>query len=102
MSRRGYSKAIQKEDREFDEILGSIERSRKRNLSEGLLRGDQVLDRLRCQEASASPNLKKSRDSTPERTRVPSARSPEMSLTMADFKAYMDQNTNKTLRDLQS
>ena len=25
-----------------------------------------------------------------------------MSLIMADFKAYMDQNTNKTLRDLQS
>ena len=95
MSRRGYSKATQKEDREFEAILGSIERSRKRNLSEGLLRGDQALDRLKEQEASASPHLKRQREATP-----PSPT--EMSLTMVDFKAYMDQNTNKTLRDLQT
>ena len=43
----------------------SIERSRKRHLSEGLLRGDQALDRLRLQESSASPLLKKTRSNDP-------------------------------------
>lgn len=93
MSRRGYSKVSQKEVREFEAILDSIERSRKRNLSVGLLRGDRVQDELLRQEVSTSPNLKRSREDT---------NSTEMSLTMADFKAYMDQNTNRTLRDLQA
>ena len=43
----------------FRELSDSIDRSRKRHLEPGLLRGDQALDRLRTQEASASPVLKK-------------------------------------------
>ena len=97
MSRKIYSKARQSEHKDLAELLSSLDRSRKRNLSEGLLRGDQAQDRLRTQEASASPLLKKQRDdtgSTPEKN--------EMALSMANFKAYMDANTNKTLKNLQT
>ena len=50
-------------DQGFEDLVNSIDRSRKRHLDEGLLRGDQALDRLRAQEASASPALKKTRAS---------------------------------------
>lgn len=80
----------------FDELANSIDRSRKRHLEEGLLRGDQVRDRLRVQEASASPALKKTRKSP--HTTPPDA--PNMALTMADFREYMDKNTNKRLTDI--
>ena len=72
------------------EIALSIERSRKRHLSEGLLRGDLAADRLKQQEASASPLLKKSK---------PAA---DMALTMQEFKDYMDRTTNKRLESLDS
>ena len=42
-------------------LSDSVRRSRKRFLSPGLLRGDKVSDRLRIQEVSASPFLKKKR-----------------------------------------
>ena len=42
-------------EEELQELVKSIERSRKRNLSVGLLRGDQVVDRQELQEKSASP-----------------------------------------------
>ena len=96
MSRRGYSKASQKEDRELQEIIGSLERSRKRNLSDGLLRGDQARDRLSLQEAGASPLLKRTRER--EITPPPG----NMAMSMADFRVYMDENTNKTLKNLQT
>ena len=82
---------------ELEELSSSIDRSRKRHLDEGLLRGDQVLDRLKVQEASASPLLKKTRKSpgtTPPRTVS------KMAMTMAEFKEYMDNNTNKRLGDI--
>ena len=93
------------------ELTRSIDRSRKRHLSVGLLRGDQVMDRLRVQEEAASPLLKKTRAdandspaSSPEpyfspvevSQNLPSA-APTMAMTMADFKAYMDANTHKRL-----
>lgn len=80
------------DDRGIEEIASSIDRSRKRHLEVGLLRGDQVHDRLRAQEASASPVLKRSRttpDSTPPKAK--------MAMTMAEFKEYMENNTNKRL-----
>ena len=80
----------------IEALAQSIDRSRKRHLEEGLLRGDQVLDRLRVQEASASPLLKKTRkspDTTPPRGN-------NMAMTMAEFKEYMDSNTNKRLGDI--
>ena len=86
----------------FDDLVSSIERSRKRHLDEGLLRGDQVRDRLRVQEASASPALKKTRASP----NTPPSSAPEqptpsvMALTMADFRDYMEKNTNKRLGDI--
>ena len=44
-----------------EELCKSLERSRKRNFSPSLLRGDQAVDRLLAQELSASPLLKKSK-----------------------------------------
>ena len=80
----------------IEALAQSIDRSRKRHLEEGLLRGDQALDRLRVQEASASPLLKKTRKS-PSTT---PPRSDNMAMTMAEFKEYMDSNTNKRLGDI--
>ena len=76
------------------ELLQSIERSRKRNLSPGLMRGDEVADRLIAQEVSASPALKKSRPS-------PSTTSPEMAMSMADFEKYMKRNVESKLSVLE-
>ncbi len=69
----------------LEEIFMSIEKSRKHNLSEGLLRGDQVADPLKEQEISAFPLLKKSKT---------------MSITMADFEACMDRNVAKRLNSI--
>ena len=80
------------EDKALEEICQSLDKSRKRNLSPGLLRGGQAVDRLTAQEVSASPLLKKSK------LRAPSS----MAMTMADFRAYMDQNVNKDLRELKN
>lgn len=80
---------------ELNTVLRSIERSRKRHLSEGLLRGDLAADRLTLQELSASPLLKKSRASPSDTVTV------SMALTMQDFKKYMDENTNKRLGQLE-
>ena len=86
---------------ELEELTNSIDRSRKRHLDEGLLRGDQVLDRLRVQEASASPLLKKTRKS-PSTTPPGPVPNPNnaMAMTMAEFKEYMDNNTNRRLSDI--
>ena len=48
-----------------EKLLLSVNRSRKRFLSPGILRGEQAVDRLAEQEASASPFLKRSRASPP-------------------------------------
>ena len=80
---------------DLEELVSSIDRSRKRHLDEGLLRGDLVLDRLATQEASASPVFKRTRT-------APGAHTPpdKMAMTMAEFKEYMDSNTNKRIGDL--
>ena len=87
--------------RDLEELVGSIDRSRKRHLEEGLLRGDLVADRLLTQEASASPVLKKNRPSStrtpPSPDTVPGGAPSKMAMTMAEFKAYMDANTNRRL-----
>ena len=118
----GSTQPREKEEEELSKLVSSIERSRKRHLSIGLLRGDLVHDRLREQEVTASPQFKKPKATTAdEETRsppnTPGDPPPEaflsplehfstppreeedsnMALTMADFKAYMDANTNKTL-----
>ena len=84
-----------RETKDYQELAGSIDRSRKRHLEEGLLRGEQVTDRLRVQEASASPFLKRQRSSE---------KSPPhgqgMAMTMAEFRDYMEKNTNRRLDDL--
>ena len=68
-------------DSEEEEIGKSLQRSRKRHLPIGLLRGDQVLDRLKLQETSASPDLKRQRSET-------------MSLSVEEFR--------QTMKELQS
>lgn len=67
-------------DRDFEELTSSIERSRKRHLSEGLVRGDLAADRLTAQELTASPLLKKHR--------------PTM-MSKEDFFSYMEKNVTK-------
>ena len=97
---------------DIEELCRTLDRSRKRHLSVGLLRGDQVLDRLKVQESSASPLLKKSKlagkgpSPIPEAEAEPSGPAgsptggPEMALTMADFKEYMEKNTNLRLDNI--
>ena len=73
------------------QILLSIERSRKRNLSPGLLRGDKVADCLKIQELSASPSLKKLRpDPVSDDEEAPA----EDMLTQEYFTSFM--NTMRT------
>ena len=86
------STASQESDSGEDTVAKSIDRSRKRHLSEGLLRGDLIADRLAEQEATSSPVLKKARP--------PGPTTAEMALTMREFKEYMDANTNKRLESL--
>ena len=83
----------------YQELANSIDRSRKRHLEVGLLRGDQVTDRLRVQEASASPLLKRPR-STEKSPPEPSRSRSKMAMTMAEFKEYMEANTNRRLDGL--
>ena len=112
------------EEEELAELTRTIDRSRKRHLSIGLLRGDLVQDRLALQESTASPLLKKAKSggqsgeagaspaSSPEPYFSPTGTEPgprristagnpaagtEMAMTMAEFRAYMDDNTNKSL-----
>ena len=49
------------EEQELELISRTIDRSRKRLLSPGVLRGELAADRLLQQEAGASPLLKKSK-----------------------------------------
>ena len=109
MSRR-QSNARSDVDKELLDLCDSIDRSRKRHLSVGLLRGDLVHDRLAQQESSASPLLKKHRAVTPKKTPPNSASpddlpappaDPEMAMTMADFKAYMEENSTKRFDGLE-
>ena len=79
-------------DRELEALCDTIDHSRKRNLSPGLLRRDLAVDRLKSQEESASPLLKKKKECAPN-TPIKA----NMAMTMAEFKAYMDANTNKRL-----
>ena len=86
------------------EVLASIERSRKRHLSPGIIRGDRISDLLVEQEATASPVLKKS---TPAESQE---RSPDsqgesaagMSFTWETFEKYMDKNVTKKLDKLEN
>ena len=92
---------------DIEEICRTLDKSRKRHLSVGLLRGDQVQDRLRVQEASASPLLKKGRTSVllPPQLLTPVNevnKEGKMALTMADFEAYMERNTNKRLGGIET
>lgn len=53
-------------DSDSNFLAASVEKSRKRHLSPGLLRGDRIADLLVDQEASASPSFKKTKsDSIP-------------------------------------
>ena len=88
----GTAHQATEEDKALEEICQSLDKSRKRNLSPSLLRGDLAVDRLAAQETSASPLLKKSK------LRAHS----NMAMTMADFRAYMEQNVNRDLRDLKT
>ena len=82
------------EDPGESEIFYSLERSRKRHLSPGLLRGELVADRLLEQEQSASPLLKKLRPHRPSATPPADV----MALTSAEFKAYIDSTTASVLK----
>ena len=95
-------------DSEIEDLCRTLDRSRKRHLSVGLLRGDQVQDRLKQQEASASPHLKKTRTTilTPAQLVTPTkeagAGARTMAMTMADFEAYMERNTNRRLSGIET
>ena len=88
-------------DKELEDLCNTLDKSRKRHLSVGLLRGDQVHDRLKQQESSASPLLKKARVPAPQQPPLGTPpKTPTMALTMADFEAYMERNTNKRLQNI--
>ena len=96
-------------DSDIEELCRTLDKSRKRHLSIGLLRGDQVQDRLRVQESSASPLLKKSKLKVPQASPPDPARrppvpvppaAPDMAMTMAQFKEYMEKNTNLRLESI--
>ena len=108
MNTKQVGRATITEEANFKCLEKSIERSRKRNLSEGLLRGDLARDRLKQQEETASPLLKKNRadcptspGSSPEPYYSPTGdsheTSPNMALTLAELKKFMDETTNKKL-----
>ena len=88
-------------DKDLEDLCNTLDKSRKRHLSVGLLRGDQVHDRLKQQESSASPLLKKAR--VPPPPQLPEgtpSKAPAMALTMADFEASMKRNTNRRLQNI--
>ena len=80
------------------EVFLSIEKSRKRHLSPGVLRGDQVADCLRVQEASASPLLKKAKPLSPSAADPPPGQ--KMALSEDFFKKYMDSTVLNRLESL--
>ena len=88
-------------EEDLEHLCRTLDKSRKRHLSVGLLRGDEVQDRLVQQEASASPLLKKTRKSVLQPPQLVSvAEKPQadnMAMTLADFESYMERNTNKRL-----
>ena len=77
----------------YEELIKTLEKSRKRNISPSLLWGDQAVDRLAAQESSASPLLKKHKHLIQPASLSPapaSRDSPEaMAMTMKDFDEYM-------------
>ena len=80
------------EENAFIQLRQSLDRSRKRNLSEGLLRGDQVLDRLKAQEESASPCLtKKQKESETTPTKM-------AALTAGEFRDMMGKQDARLTR----
>ena len=92
-------------DKDIDDLCRTLDNSRKRHLSVGLLRGDQVQDRLKLQEVSASPLLKKARPRAlpEEEFTTPEGKEEEdMAMTMAEFRAYMETTTNKNIKELDS
>ena len=113
MSKQEKASEVQEEE-DLRQLARSIDRSRKRHLSVGLLRGDLVQDRLRQQEETASPLLKKNRpDPTSPRSPPELYFSPtetavaenqdrdNMALTLAQLKLYMDENTNKKIDNVE-
>ena len=81
---------VEEEEQEITILTNSIENSRKRHLSEGLLRGDKVADDLAVQEASASPLLKKTRITNRGGNTVVRKTKADMALSSAEFHKYMD------------
>ena len=86
---------------EEEQLVESVKRSRKRYLSPSTLRGDQAVDRLKIQELSASPFLKKPRpDETPDKAdkddKADQADSTDkagdMALSAEEFRAVMAEN----------
>ena len=78
---------------DIDDVLESIERSRKRHLSPGILRGDRISDLLVSQESSASPDFKKARSDLSQRTSVggtESEKEENMAMSMDAFEKYME------------
>lgn len=87
-------------DEDINELCRTLDKSRKRHLSVGLLRGDKVQDDLRVQEASASPLLKKLKGPVPspiQEEQGTNCTGDNMALTMADFEAYMERNIKKRI-----
>lgn len=91
--RGDVDKSTRDQDADIDELTASlansIDKSRKRLLSPRTLRGDQAVDRLASQEASASPLLKKSK------------LRPTMTLP-PEFYTYMDQNITKRFDNIEA
>ena len=97
------------DDEDDTEVLLSLERSRKRHLSPGVLRGDRVADYLKVQEASASPCLKRPRPGQEPVDCSPPGDVPQepgepanMALTASDFYDYMDKRVNGRLDAIDS
>ena len=67
-------------------LEASVDRSRKRFLSPGILRGDKVADKLKEQEATASPLLKKAKPGPDN-----------MALSSSEFQAVMRDMKNSML-----
>ena len=90
-------------DDDITELCRTLDRSRKRNLSVGLLRGDEVEDKLKQQELSASPFFKRTKTVLqPSQLVTPTKPQAQanMALTMADFEAYMEKHTNRQLEGI--
>ncbi|WP_299550873.1 hypothetical protein, partial [uncultured Tateyamaria sp.] len=82
------------------ELSLSIEKSRKRHLSPGLLRGDRVADLLRVQELAASPDLKRQKSDNISAARREENPTSSMAMTMAEFELFMNKNVTPRLDKL--